>query len=124
MYSSVPNCRTGFNSCFWKKAAQGCTLLRSSFKNTHPRRVFRGRGVSGTPATCKMGFFVTLVNGFFRQRTVSKDFGRFARKSVETFRSEKKPLTNDIKNPILHVAGVPDTPLPLKSFTNLTTASC
>ena len=54
-----------------------------------------------------MGFFVTLVNGFFCQRAVLTIFGRLVRKSVETVRSQKKQLNNDIKNSILDVAGVP-----------------
>ena len=44
------------------------------------------RGVSRTPATSKMKFFVTLVNGF-------------------------QPLINVTKNSMLDVAGILETPL-------------
>ena len=59
-----------------------------------------------------MMFFVTLVNTFLNRQFL-QIFGRFARKSVETIRSQKKLLTNDTNNSILDVAGVPDTPLPV-----------
>ena len=107
MYSAVPNCRGRdlipvFGSVV---LTLGCTLLRSSFKRVQPKNV-PSRWVCRTRAPSKMGFFVTLVNGFFCQRVVSTIFERLARKSVETARLQKKQLNNDTKNSILDVAGV------------------
>ena len=62
------------------------------------------RWVSRNPAPSKMGFFVTLVNGFFCQPAVSTIFRRIAGKSVETVRSQKKRLNNETSDYILSVA--------------------
>ena len=102
MYSPVPNCRgQGLIPAFGRKQHWAAVYYIRLLKGFNLKMHLPDRWVCRTPAPSKMGFFVTLVNGFFCQRAVSTIFGRLTRKSVETVRSQKKRLNNDKTNYIL-----------------------
>ena len=63
--------------------------------------------MSGTPATSKMEFFESLVNGFFCERTVSTDF---LGKNMLKLSIDSKAANSNHKEPHRRCCGGPTNP--------------